>query len=118
MELKLSSQKTPGKLSPAVVRRHKLVHRVNDQLGMLADDPMPLPRKVWAWQKEDGTFLLPIKYGRKILEIQKGKFTIECENLDGVIAALNEVKALIEDGELDPALEKASNEIRSGFKKA
>jgi hypothetical protein len=58
-----------------------------------------------------------IKYGTRVLELAKGKHSIEVANANDLIKALELVKQAVELGELDAQLEQASGSVRKGFRK-
>ena len=72
---------------------------------------------MWFWTDEDGNIFLPIKYGKKELELSKGKFSIQCSSLDDVENSLDSVKSLVMRGALDQILTQVSEEIRKKFGK-
>ena len=74
-------------------------------------------RNLWFWTDEDGNMFLPIKYGKTVLELSKGKYSIKCSNTDEVVKNLETVKSLILKGQFDDILSKTSEELRSKFKK-
>jgi endonuclease/exonuclease/phosphatase (EEP) superfamily protein YafD len=118
VELKFVSITRPDKPNAAVLRRQKLVRRIDQQIGhvrqMIGGQN---PRAAWAWMDEAGTFFLPIKYGRHSLELKKGMFAIECPDLDHTEAALCTVRAMVLQGEFDSQLAKISADIRRRFNK-
>lgn len=70
----------------------------------------------WYWSDNNKTFL-QIKYGTKVLELQKGKNTIECASQDELIKTLLLVKSAVASGELDAVIEAASVKVRERFGK-
>ena len=117
MELKFAATARPDKASADVQRRQKLVRRIDQQIGYVRQTiDGKQPRAAWAWMDETGTYFLPIKYGRQPIELKKGMFSIQCQDLDHVEAALCAVRAMILNGELDDQLVKASTDIRARFK--
>jgi hypothetical protein len=52
-----------------------------------------------------------------VIELAKGKHSIEVENAQALIKALETVKQAVEAGELDVQIENAGNHLRSGFRK-
>lgn len=116
MKLKFSNKTRPSKLKPEIQRREKLVSRLDQQIvyvrQMIDGDR---PRGSWVWMDENGTYFLPIKYGKQTLELKKGMASIECGNLDEAEHALCEVRAMTLRGDLDAQLEVASNVIRKKF---
>jgi hypothetical protein len=70
----------------------------------------------WYWIDNSKTYL-QIKYGTKVLELQKGKNTIECAGHDDLAKTLVLVKSAIASGELDAVIEAASVKVRERFGK-
>lgn len=62
-----------------------------------------------------GIYFLPVKYGRNPIELKKGMFAIQCDNIDLVADALGAIRAKVLQGDMDEQLSKASNEIRAKF---
>jgi len=72
----------------------------------------------WFWTDNSlGKTFLQIKYGTKILEIQKNKNTIETASSDDLVKTLNIVKTAVANGELDSVIEAASVKVRERFGK-
>ena len=42
----------------------------------------------WWWMHDDGSYLVAIKYGKRPLELAKGKFAISCPTTDDVRASI------------------------------
>lgn len=118
MELKFAPTARPDSVNPSVQRRQKLVRRIDQQIffvrQMIEGNH---PRGAWVWMDEAGTYFLPIKYGRQQIELKKGMFSIECPDLDHVEHALCTVRAMVLNGDYDTQLTKASNEIRTRFRR-
>jgi len=118
MKLKLTSKSRPKTISPEIQRRERLVHRIDQQIGYVRQIiEGQRPRAAWVWMSTDGTYYLPIKYGKQVLELQKGMTSVECQNLDEIEHALCEVRGMVLAGKLDNQLEQASSAIRKKFKK-
>lgn len=116
--LKLVAVTKPKDPSPIINRRDKLVSSINRQLAIIERYALgESVRGKWFWTNDSGGYYLPIKYGKQVLELGKGKFAIECSNLDEVEDALIKVRALIKQGDFDSVLENTSKEIRSKFMK-
>ena len=117
MKLKFSNKTRPTNVKPEIQRREKLVNRLDQQIGYVRQMVEGnRPRGSWVWMDEAGTYFLSIKYGKQILELQKGMTSIECSNLDEVEHALCEVRVMTLAGALDSQLEAASTKIRMRFK--
>lgn len=119
MELKFAPTARPDKVNANVQRRQKLVRRIDQQIGFVRQMiEGKQPRAAWAWMDEDGTYFVPIKYGRQQIELKKGMFSVECPDLDQVEHALCTIRAMVLNGDFDPQLSKASADIRSKFNRA
>lgn len=70
----------------------------------------------WFWTDNNKT-LVQIKYGTRVLELQKGKNTIECTSADDLLKTLAMVKSSAASGELDALIEAASVKVRERFVK-
>lgn len=117
MELKFAATARPDKASADVQRRQKLVRRIDQQIGYVRQIiEGKQPRAAWVWLDEAGIYFLPIKYGRQPIELKKGMFSVQCQDIDQVEAALCMVRAMVLQGDLDAQLAKASTDIRAKFK--
>lgn len=118
MKLKLTSKSRPKTVSPEIQRRERLIHRIDQQIGYVRQIiEGQRPRAAWVWMSVDGTYYLPIKYGKQVIELQKGMQSIECQNLDEVERALCEVRVMVLAGKLDDQLQAVSSDIRKRFTK-
>jgi len=70
----------------------------------------------WFWTDNNKTFV-QVRYGTRVLELQKGKNTIECSGQDDLVKTLNIVKSSVASGELDSVIEVASVKVRERFGK-
>lgn len=130
--LKLSNVQKSIRLSPIMMRRHKLVDKLHEQL-MLAKamaegkdyeiaavkrhkdretgviQKMETTRKVrpWWFVADSGKTMMQVKYGTKVLELAKGKISIEIASADKLIATIEQLKKAALDGELDGQIESA-----------
>lgn len=116
MELKFVAAKKPEAVNVTVQRRQRLVRRLDQQINLIqnAKDGL-LPRTSWIWMDREGTYYLPIKYGRNPIELKKGMFAIQCDSIDHTADALAVIRASVLNGDLDEQLSKASAEIRTKF---
>jgi len=62
-----------------------------------------------------GRSVLSIKYGTSVLELAKGKPSIEVASPQDLIKALETIKEAVAVGELDTQIEQASSHLRAGF---
>jgi hypothetical protein len=140
--LKLVAVKKPTHTPTVVIRRQKLASKVWEQLQLAksqiegtkfevkkyrsyTDKESGLRKQVevskrireWWFKNEQGKVCVAIKYGTRVLELAKGKHSIEVANANDLIKALELVKQAVELGELDAQLEQASGSVRKGFRK-
>jgi len=78
---------------------------------------VPKRIKPWWFQTEEGKVCVSIKYGRWIIELAKGKPSIQVDSAEELIKALEVVKVAVEAGDLDTQIEAASAGLRKGFKR-
>jgi hypothetical protein len=140
--LKLVAVKKPTHTPIVVIRRQKLASKVWEQLqlaksqidgtkfevkkyrsytdkesGLRKQIEVPKRIREWWFRNEQGKVCVAIKYGTRVLELAKGKHSIEVGSADELIKALEVVKQAVELGELDQQLEQASGSVRKSFKK-
>lgn len=139
-QLKLSAVKKSTHVSPTVVRRHKLVRRLEEQIalasaqaqgshyaatkqrtiidgetGLRRSVSVPKTVKPWYFVSDSGKIYLNIKYGSRVMEISKGKPAIEVGASKDLVPVLTLVRQAALDGELDAHIEAASSDLRKGF---
>jgi hypothetical protein len=140
--LKLTAAKKPTHLSAVVIRRNKLSAKLWEQIqlaksqiectaftvtkfrgitdketGLRKSVEVPKRIREWWFRNEVGKVCVSIRYGTQVIELAKGKHSIEVENAQALIKALETVKQAVEAGELDTQIENAGNHLRSGFRK-
>lgn len=140
--LKLTTAKKPTHIPSVVIRRNKMASKVWEQIqlaksqidgttfvvkkyrsftdretGLRKQIEMPKRLREWWFRNEAGKVCVAIKYGTKVLELAKGKHSIEVANADELVRALELVKQAVEVGELDTQIELASGNLRKGFGK-
>ena len=140
--LKLVAVKKPTHTPTIVIRRQKLASKVWEQIqlaksqiegtqfvvkkfrsftdkesGLRKQVEVPKRIREWWFKNEQGKVCVAIKYGTRVLELAKGKHSIEVANSNDLIRALELVKQAVELGELDQQLEHASGSVRKGFKR-
>lgn len=139
-QLKLSAVKKPTTASPPVLRRLKLVKRLDEQIGLASaqadgtqfsatklrtviDAETGLKRsvsvpklvKAWYFASDNGKVYLHVKYGSRVMELAKGKPTVEIANSKDIVSTLKLIRQAVLDGELDAQIEYASSDLREGF---
>ncbi len=140
-KLKLVSVQADRK-SPTIQRRAKLTGKIQAQISLakaaVAGDVFTAKRvkfvtdqesgdrkpveistriKPWWFTAPAGKLVLSLRYGAKVLEIQRGKNAIEVADMDDLIATLEVIRQAAHAGELDAQIEQASSSLRAGFSK-
>lgn len=141
--LKLITTAKQSAVSPVLLRRNKLLAKVQEQLDMCEakrnQQPYAPKRlktivnketgerttvetikrvKEWFWITEDGKINLAVKYGAKTLPLnKKGANAIELMNGTALIGTLHKLKEAVIAGEFDDAISEVSDATRKAFKK-
>ena len=140
--LKLVTAVKPQQMPDVVKRRYKLSNKLWEQIRLaraqLLNEPFNITKmktvknidtgtsetiavnkkiRPWWFNSEAGSLCVTIKYGTKVIELAKGKPSIELTNKDELISTLELVKKAVEAGELDQQIDQASGALRSNFKK-
>jgi hypothetical protein len=140
--LKLTAQQKPTHVTPIQVRRNKLAKRIWEQMELakaqqagttfaptkfrsVTDAETGLRKQVethkrvkaWWFTADNGKLALSVRYGTRVIELGKGKFAVEVASEKELPAVLEVLKTAVLAGELDTAMETASNKLRSGFAK-
>jgi len=140
--LKLVAAKRPQAASPIVLRRNKLANQLWEQIELArasaegktfapvrmrnVKDKLTGERrtveaakriKQWWFVADNGRVCLQVRYGTRVLELAKGKNSIEVGSGTELLAVLETVKKSVELGELDTQIEAASAAVRERFVK-
>ena len=140
--LKLVSAVKPQQMPDVVKRRYKLSNKLWEQIQLarsqFLNEPFSITKmktvknidtgaketiavskriRPWWFNSEAVSLCVTIKYGTKVIELAKGKPSIELSNKDELISTLELVKKAVEAGELDQQIDQASGALRSNFKK-
>jgi hypothetical protein len=139
--LKLSTAKKSLNTTPVVHRRNKLGKKlweqiqlaqahlagkqftttrfqtVRDEDGVRRSVEVPKRVRAWWWNSDNGKISLNVRYGARVVELVKGKSTIEVAAPTDLIPTLELIKKAVEAGELDTQIETASIKLREGFTK-
>ena len=73
--------------------------------------------KPWWFVADSGKMVLNIRYGARVIELAKGKSSIEMVSIDDLVLTLELVKRAVEAWELDAQLDAAAVKLRDGFGK-
>ena len=71
--------------------------------------------KQWWFTTDSGKLALSVRYGARLLELAKGKYAVELSSEKELVPTLEIIKAAVLAGELDAAIDVASNKLRDGF---
>ena len=140
--LKFVSAKRPTTATPIVQRRNKLTNQLYQQIQLascLAEGKPYAPTRLrnvtnketgerktieaikrvkqWWFVEESGRICLQVRYGNRVIELAKGKNSIEVASGVELISVLTTVKKAVENGELDTQIETASAAVRERFSK-
>ena len=140
--LKLTTAKKPAHIPAIVFRRNKLSSKLWEQIQLAKSqiDGAPFVVKKlrsikdaetgfrksvevnkrireWWFKNDAGKVCVSVRYGSKVIELAKGKHSVEVENAGALVNALETIKSAVEQGELDAQIESASGALKLGFKK-
>lgn len=140
--LKLTTAKKPRHLPPIQIRRNKLSAKLWEQIqlakshkdgtpfavtkyksvtdkstGLRKQVELPKRLKSWWYTNEQGKLCVSIRYGTQVIELAKGKYSIEVTDESALIDALEMVKQAVEAGELDAQINTASEQARRVFER-
>lgn len=121
-----------GPVDKAVMRRNKLVSKLDEQIKVAeaaasgqdyysqksvkkTDEDgnqvtVTVPKRVsrWFYSKDGQNWYFEVKYGNRTLELAKGKSAIAVGALDNMTAVIEQVKQAAVAGELDEAITAAA----------
>lgn len=140
--LKLVADKKPTHTPLIEIRRRKLSSKLWEQIQLVRSQvegkpltitkfrsftdketglrkQLEMPKRVrpWWFVSDTGKVCVSIRYGSWVIELTKGKYSIEVDSADQLIATLEKIKTAVEAGELDVQIESASMNLRNGFKR-
>ena len=141
--LKLITTVKSSSVSPVLLRRSKLLAKVQEQIDMCEakrNQQTYAPKRLktvtdketgeritietikrvkeWFWITNDNKINLVIKYGAKTLPLnKKGANAIELMNGTALIGTLHKLKEAVIAGEFDDAISEVSDATRKAFKK-
>ena len=117
---------------PKQSRRNKLLTQLEQQRELARDENYVVRRQRWAkqadgskqlvehakrvkrWWRADGSgsIYMVVRYGNKLLELDKGKAAIAVGAKDNLVAVLDAVILAVSEGTLDAAIEAVSKSGR------
>ena len=139
-QLKLTAETKPQHIAPVQQRRNKLSHRLWEQIQLAKSQiegteflvkkyrsfkdqetglrkQLEVPKRIrpWWFISANGKVCISIKYGTSVLELAKGKPSVEVDSPQDLVKALETIKVAVESGELDSQIETASTNLRASF---
>ena len=125
-ELNLAPVKKVTGRNPVTFRRESLIKGIDKQISITnllitsnqiaRDHQTGRKYPCWFWMNDSGKYYLSINYGKKPLELSKGKFSVICDSIQDVHKSLEVVRMAVLRGDFDSQLEKRSKIIRSNFR--
>ena len=140
--LKLVAAKRPQTASPIVQRRNKLSNQLWEQIELArasaegktfapirlrnVKDKLTGERrtveavkrvKQWWFTADSGRVCLQVRYGTRVLELAKGKNSIDVGTNAELLSVLDTVKKCVEQGDMDTQIDAASAAVRARFVK-
>ena len=139
--LKITNVVRQNKTNTNEFRKTKLIKKLDEQIGLAtaqkngelftvkrlknvkdeasgAASQIEVSKRInaWFWTDNNKTYV-QIRYGTRVLELQKGKNTIECASADDLVKTLGIFRTCVANGELDSVIEAASVKVRERFRK-
>ena len=141
-KLKLVTSKRERNLSPIMLRRQKLATKIEEQVELARcqkNGTLYAPKRLktvtneagervvvettkrvkeWFWTTPNNKINLSVRYGSKTLSLNgKGANAIELGTQDELIETLALLQQVVIGGELDEAINNASEKLKAGFVK-
>ena len=124
--LKLVPNKKSNSNNSFLKRRRKLIAKIDEQILIATDSnykptkikwvqnedgterKLEIPKRVRRWWcgQQGGTILLTIRYGNKVIELEKGKNAIKLPSKAELEPTLQSIKKAVNNGEFDRLLEE------------
>ena len=140
--LKLVSAVRNSNQDVVLIRRQKMVTKLNEQLEMakcfkngskfevkrvrkesddlsgelLTIETSKRLRQMWFTNAESGKICIQLRYSSKVIDLAKGKNSVEVTNADELINALEILLKAVEVGELDSQFSNASDAVKERFR--
>ena len=123
---KLTLYKRTNRNNSFLKRRRKLIAKIDEQILIATDSnyrptktkwvrnedgterKLEIPKRLRRWwcEQQGGTILLTIRYGNKVIELEKGKNAIELSSKGELEPTLQSIKKAVDNGEFDILLEE------------
>ncbi len=111
-QLMLAKSQIDG--TPFVVTRFRSY--TDRETGQRKQIEIPKRLKPWWFVSEEGKVCFSVKYGSQILELAKGKMSVQVDSAADLVKAIEQLKKAVEEGALDAQIEQAGKHLSSAFK--
>ncbi len=111
-QIQLAKSQLDGK--PLAINKRKTVKDIE---GNLKSITVPKRIKPWWFVSEEGKVCVSVRYGSKIISLKPGMPSIQVNDSQELIETLEIIKAEVEKGSFDQAIEAASGALKANFKK-
>ncbi len=111
-QLMLAKSQIDG--TPFVVTRFRSY--TDRETGQRKQIEIPKRLKPWWFVSEEGKVCFSVKYGSQILELAKGKMSVQVDSAADLVKAIEQLKKAVEEGALDSQIQQASKHLSSAFK--
>lgn len=97
----------------------KRVRKERDDLSgeLLTIETSKRLRQMWFTNADTGSICIQLRYSSKVIDLAKGKNSVEVKSADELISALGTLLTAVEKGELDTQLSSASDAVKERFRK-
>ena len=115
---KLTLFKPTNRNNSFLKRRRKIIAKIDEQILLATDSnykptkikwvrnedgterKLDIPKRLRRWwcEQQGGTFLLTIRYGNKVIELEKGKNAIELSSKEELESTLQSIKKAVNIG--------------------
>ncbi len=86
------------------------------ETGIRKQMEVPKRLKPWWFVSEEGKVCFSVRYGSHILELAKGKMSVQVDSATDLVKAIEQLKQAVEEGALDLQIEQASKNLSGKFK--
>jgi len=111
-QLMLAKSQIDG--TPFVVTRFRSY--TDRETGQRKQIEIPKRLKPWWFVSDEGKVCFSVKYGSHILELAKGKMSVQVDSAADLVKAIEQLKKAVEEGALDEQIQQASKHLSSSFK--
>lgn len=100
--------------TPFVVTRFRSF--TDRETGLRKQMELPKRLKPWWFVSEEGKVCFSVRYGSHILELAKGKMSVQVDSATDLVKTIEQLKQAVEEGALDLQIQQASKNLSGKFK--